>query len=150
MGIMLKLTSLLLKPNSSNHIPPSFREIIAPDLLGDLNVQLNLGPLLLLGQIITFLCRAESTLVAQAELIETLGAVLGSLLQPSNNLLLIIQFGLLAVHHTKDNNLVLGKMSKRAEVTGSGIIILEEVDVNIQLLEENLGDGLVATLGEPL
>ena len=54
--------------------------IIAPDLLGNLYTQLDLGPLLLFSQLVTLSCGAESTLVAHSKLIETLGGDLSRLM----------------------------------------------------------------------
>ena len=86
----------------------------------------------------------------QAELVQALGAVFRRLLQPLDHLRLVVQLGLLARHNAQDHNLVLGQVTERGEIAGSRIVELEEVHVDVEPLEEGLGHGLVAALGEPL
>lgn len=86
----------------------------------------------------------------KTQLVQTLGAVLGRLVQPVDDGLLVVQLGLLAAQYAEDNDLVLGQVPQRGEIAGPRIVVLEEVDIDIQLLEQRLGDWLVATLCEPL
>lgn len=88
--------------------------------------------------------------MAEAQLIQTLGRDGSSLLQPPNNLLLVVQLVLLAAHDTQHNNLVLGQVAQGAEVTTARIVVLEEVRIDVEFLEENLSNRLVAAGREPL
>ena len=45
--------------------------------------------------------------------------------------------------------LSLGHEAQRREVAGALVVVLEEVGVDVELVEQHLGDRLVAALGEP-
>lgn len=125
-------------------------QVLTPQLLGNLNLEADLGPLLLHGEVVALHGAAETALVRQAELVESLGAVRRGLFDTADNLLLVIQLGRLAAHDTQHHHLALGQMPQRAEIAGPRIVILEEIHIDIELLEKRLGHGLVAALGEPL
>lgn len=128
----------------------SFRKVITPDLLGDVNLEANLGPLLLLGKLVALSSGRETALVAQAQLVKATGALGSGFVQTLDDLVLVVKSVLLGGHETKNDNLVLGKVAERSKVTGTGVIVLEEVSVDVEVLEENLGHRLVTTRGEPL
>lgn len=127
-----------------------YGQILTPQLLGNLDLKTDLGPLLLNREVVALHGAAETALVRQAELVESLGAVRRSLLDAANDLLLVIQLRRLAAHDTQHDHLALGQMPQRAEITGARIVVLEKVHIDIQLLEERLSNGLVAALREPL
>lgn len=143
------LNSSLVQPSSPQptHL---FRQVLAPDLLGDLGLEPDLGPLLLLGQVVALHGGAEAALVREAQLVQAAGAVLCGLVQPADDGLLVVQLWLLGAQHAEDDDLVLGQVAQRGEVAGAGVVVLEEVDVDVELLEQRLGDGLVPALREPL
>lgn len=87
--------------------------------------------------------------MAESQLLQALGCDIGGFLQPSNDLLLVVERGLLRAHDAEDDDLVFGQVTQGLEVTAARIVVLEEVGVNVQLLEEDLRDGLVAARGEP-
>lgn len=127
-----------------------YRQIVAPHFLGNLHLQPDLRPLLLHRQIVALHRTAETALVRQAQLVQALGAVSRGLLQPADDLCLVVQLGCLAAHHAQHHDLVVRQVPQRAEVAGPRVIVLEEVDIDVELLEQRLGDGLVPALREPL
>lgn len=80
----------------------------------------------------------ETTLGAQSELIKR--SILASLLDTGHNRFLRLELGVLRGYKAKNNGLALWQESQRFEVSGSRVVEFEEVDVDVQLLEENLGD----------
>ena len=92
------------------------RQIITPNSLGNLDLETDLGPLLLHRQVVPFLGRAEAALVRQAELVQALGAVLSGLLEPLDHLVLVVKLGLLAGHDAQNDDLVLGQVAEGGEV----------------------------------
>lgn len=125
-------------------------QILTPQLLGNLDLKTDLGPLLLHREVVALHGAAEAALVRQAELVESLGAVCRGLLDTANDLLLVVQLRRLAAHDAQHDHLAIGQMPQRAEIARSRIVVLEEVHIDIQLLEERLSHGLVAALREPL
>lgn len=125
-------------------------EIVTPDLLGNLDLEADLGPLLLLAELVALHGAGEAALVAEAELVEAAGAELGGLVEAADDVGLVVEGGLLGGHDAEDDDLVVGQVAQGGEVARAGVVVLEEVDVDVELLEEDLGDGLVAALGEPL
>lgn len=88
--------------------------------------------------------------MAEAELGEAAGAEGGGLAQPLDDLGFVFERGLLARHDAEDDDFPRGQVAQRREVAGPRVVVLEEVGVHVEVLEEHLGDGLVAALGEPL
>lgn len=78
----------------------------------------------------------------------TLRNELGRVEHPLLHLLLVLQLGELAGHHSQDHVLVLGQFLERLEASGTGGVVLEVVGVNVELLEQLGGDVVIATLGE--
>ena len=134
----------------SDSVGHSNRQILSPNLLGDFNLQSNFRPLLLLSKVITLHSRAEATLMRQAELIKPARAERSGFFQPLDDLFLVIKLSLLATHYAEHHNLVLRQEAQRLEPARPGIVVLEEININIELTEERLGDRLVAALGKPL
>lgn len=126
------------------------RQVVPPKFFGDLDLQPDLGPLLVLTQLVPFHGRAEATLVTEAKLLQAPLAILTGLFEPLDHGGLVVESALLARHDAQNHDLVLRQMAQGAEVAGARVVVFEEVDVDVQVLEEHLGDGLVAALREPL
>jgi hypothetical protein len=71
---------------------------------------------------------------------------LGSLSDSLNNLGLVLELARLGRYQTQDNPLlaVLGQEPQRLQATASLVIPLEQKVVNLEVPEEDLGDGLVS------
>ena len=60
-----------------------------------------------------------------------------------------LELGPLAGDEAEHHGLVGGHEAQRGEVAGALVVVLEEVGVDVELVEQHLGDWLVAALGEP-
>lgn len=125
------------------------RQVVPPDFLRDIDLETKLRPLLLLREVVPLGRRAESALMTQTQLVESSGAERGRLAQPTDDLGAVVERGPLAGHDAEDDDLVRREVAQRGEVAGARVVVLEEVDVDVELLEQDLGDGLVAALREP-
>lgn len=77
-----------------------------------------------------------------------LGDELSGLVHPLLHLLLVLQLGELAGHHSQDHVLVFGELLERLEASSARGVVLEVVGVDVEFLKELGGNAVVATLGE--
>ena len=68
---------------------------------------------------------------------------------PSRELVVRLELGTLAGDEPEHHGLVGRHVAQRREVAGPLVVVLEEVGVDVELVEQHLGDGLVAALREP-
>ena len=106
-----------------------------------------LGPLLVLGQGVALDRAGEAALRAQAQPVER--DVGGRLVDAPGELVGRLQLGPLAGDQAEHDLLAVGHEAQRGEVPGAFVVVLEEVAIDGELVEQHLGDGLVAALGEP-
>ena len=67
----------------------------------------------------------------------------------AGELVVRLELGPLAGDEPEHDRLVGGHEAQRGEVAGALVVVLEEVGVDVELVEQHLGDRLVAALGEP-
>src|SRR5688572_2687772 len=89
----------------------------------------------------------EAALRADAELLER--NVLGSLVDLALQLVFGFQVWRLGTHQAKDHPLALRYETQGREVAGALGVVFEAVDADVELVEQRLGDRLVAALGHP-
>lgn len=126
------------------------RDVIPPNLLRNLHLKPNLLPLLVLAQLVPFHRTTEPTLVTDAQLIQSALAVLARLCQSLHHGVLVVQVTLLTGHDAQHHDLVLRQVSEGTEVAAPGIVVLQKVHVDVEILEQNFRDWLVPSLSEPL
>lgn len=91
----------------------------------------------------------ETALAGNGELLQASRSVLGRILDLCHDRSLVLHCGQLGRDQAENDSLVLTEVaSEGAEVlAGSLILPLEEVDVDVELAEEGLGDWGIALLG---
>src|ERR1700733_11614340 len=100
--------------------PCSFLDLdllFAPDLLGDLDDEAKLVPLLLLGEVVALAGGGEAALRGQAELVDV--RVLGGLLDPALDEVLGLKLAALAGDDAEHDPLALGQVAQRLEAAGA-------------------------------
>src|SRR5690348_9665401 len=120
---------------------------LAPDLVGGLDDQAELGYLLVVGQRVALGGGGEAALPGQAELVQ--GDELGGLVDTALEVVLGLQLGALGGDQAEDDHLALGNEAERLEATGPFVVVLEEEPVHGQLGEQRLGHEVVAAGGDP-
>src|SRR5579859_2280674 len=119
----------------------------APDLLRGLDDQPELVPLLLRGDVVALLGGGEAALRRQAELV---GVDEGSrVLDPPLQVVLALQLAALGGAQPEHDPLALRHEPKRLEAARPLVVPFAEEPVHGKLVEQGLGDELVATLGRP-
>lgn len=124
---------------------------LAPDLVGDLANQAQLGLLLLLVERVPALMRAEAALRAHAHPLErllrrlaaALGHPLGRAQHALLHLLLVLELWQLGADNADNDVLALGQVLQGLEPAGALGVVLEVEGVDIQRLEELLGNDVV-------
>src|SRR5215472_10575946 len=132
------------KSASGTRVP---RPDLAPDLTRDLDDALKLVDLLLDADAVALDGRGEAALRAEGELVER--HVFRGLVDPTLELVGTLQHALLRGDEAEYDHLALGYEAERGEAAGARRVVLQEVAVDLDLVEENLGHGIVATLGDP-
>src|SRR5579875_573533 len=121
----------------------------APDAPGDFDDAAQLRFLIALGQRIPADGAREPALRADAELFER--CVAGGLVDPAHVIVCGFEPGILARDDTEDDALFPSReQTERFETARPRGIILEEVAVDVDEVEQNLGDGIVAAFGHPI
>src|SRR6478735_143485 len=119
----------------------------APDFLGDLDHQADLFGLLLGGDVVAVDRRGEAALRTQRELVDV--DELRRLVDPALDVVLALELAELGGDEAEHHRLALGQEPQRGEVARARVVVLEEERVDIELVEHDLGDGLVAAFGGP-
>ena len=120
----------------------------SPDLVGDLDREPQLGPLLFLGEDVAFLGRGKAALRRQRELIQR--REFGGLLQPALDVVLFLQLAGLGGDDADHHDLVaLRQIAQRLEAAGAVGIIFQEIAVVIGAGQHGLGHRLVAAGRNP-
>ena len=129
--------------------PSDLRSWVAsgPDPRRGLDDESQLGPLLVLGQRVALDGAREAALRAEAQPVE--GDVRVRLADTSGEVVGALELGTLARDQAEDDDLVVRDEPQRSEVAGALVVVLEEVGIDGQLREQDLGDRLVAALREP-
>src|SRR5262249_10847389 len=99
--------------NFVNNLANSPRGALAPDLLGRLDHQAQLRPLVLVGQLVALDGRREAALRRQAELVDV--HVLRRLLDAPLEQVLALELGLLCSYKAEHHLLALGHEAQRLE-----------------------------------
>src|SRR5574337_307068 len=120
---------------------------LAPNLVRDLDEAGELDPLIRLGKVVAVGGRRKTALVAQAALLK--GYVFGRLLDPPLDLVLGLGLGFLRTHEAEHDRSALRREPERREVARTLVVVFEEEAVDLHLVEQNLGDRLVAALRHP-
>jgi len=121
--------------------------LVLPDLAGQLYHQLQLGQLLGFTEVVAFMGAGESALRTQAQLVER--DVLGGFFDAFTHRLLALQHRRFRTHHPQHYALALRHKPQRAEITGTGVVILKEEGIHPALVEHDVGHRLVAAFGRP-
>jgi hypothetical protein len=142
-----------------------------PHGIRDTPDKLQLLPHILVAQRVTLCVRCETALGTNTTLLDrifsrlssTLCDPVGSLVDASNHLVLVLESGELGGDYTKNDVLVLGEVGKGLEATSARRVILEVVSVNVKVLqalaasservittylEQLLCNGVISALGE--
>src|SRR5829696_1030212 len=125
----------------------SIEAISAPDLVRDLAEQIELRLLVVEGDQIARQRRGEPALRAERQALQR--DVLGGLLDPLLELVGILQLGLLGGDQAEHDGLPLGYEAQGLERPGPGRVVLGEDPVALEVVEELLGDRVVAALDRP-
>src|ERR1700760_862862 len=119
----------------------------APPLVGGLDDELQLGPLLIDRQAVALLGRGEAALGRQAQLVgvDELRRGLDATLEQ----ILVLQLGTLGGDQTEHHVLALRDEAQPLERAGALVVELQEVAVDVEVAEQCLGDEVVAPFGRP-
>src|SRR5436190_16955725 len=121
---------------------------LAPDFARCLDDQLELRPLLVVGEIVPLERRREAALRRQAELLERHVARRG--VDPPLELVLRLESAALRRDEPEHDLLrAFRQEAQRLEAAGTLVVPLHEEAVDLELAEERLGDVVVAALGRP-
>src|SRR5579862_7114225 len=120
---------------------------LAPYFARDFHRPRELLPLVALAQIIAVRRRGEAALMAQGALVER--DVATRLLDPLLDLVLSLDRRTLRAHQAEHDRLALWGKAQRREVAGAFVVIFEEEPVDLHLVEQDVGDRLVAALRDP-
>src|SRR3954454_25254583 len=71
------------------------------------------------------------------------------LLDPALELVLGLELALLGGHEAEHDDLAGRKEAQRLEAARAGVVPLHEEAVDVELVEQRLGDEVVAALGDP-
>src|SRR5215467_438324 len=111
---------------------------LAPHLAGGLDDELELGPLLLVRQLVARGDARKPTLRRQRQLLQ--GHVLGGLVDAPLQLVLLLEAAVLGGDQIQHNDVVLGHEEQRGEVASAGRIIFEEESIDLDVVKNHLGD----------
>src|SRR5580704_567555 len=120
---------------------------IAPDLLGGLDDEAELGHLLVVGQRVALGGRGEAALAGQADLVQR--HVLGGFVDAALEVVLGLQLRALGGDQAEDDHLAGRDEAQRLEAAGALVVVLQEEAVHVQLGEQGLGHEVVTTGGDP-
>src|SRR3954465_6198458 len=127
--------------------PPAARRGLGPHLARGLDDERELGPLLVLGQRVALDGRGEAALAREAELLDI--DVAAGLLDAALEVVLALEVAALGRHQAEDDLLARGHEAQRLEAPRAGVVVLEEEAVDGEVVEQRLGDVVVAALGHP-
>src|SRR3954452_7767415 len=125
--------------------PP--RRSVPPALGRRLDDEAQLRPLLLLGDRVALDRRGEAALRRQAELVEI--DVLRRRLDAPLELVLALELRALRRDEPEHDDLALRDEAQRLEPARALVVPLHEEPVDLELVEQRLGDEVVAALGDP-
>src|SRR6266705_912024 len=119
----------------------------APDVLGGLDDAAELGDLLVVGEQVPLDRGGEPALRREAELLQR--HEFARLLDAPLQLVLGLELAALGGDQAEHDQLALGDEAQRLEAAGAGVVVFEEEPVDRQLVEQRLGDEVVAALRRP-
>ncbi len=128
--------------------PQAGRVVSTPYLAGRLCNKLQLGPLVLLGKIVSLHGGGKSTLRAQRQLFQR--EHLCGLINAAQQLLPALKRGALTANQSEDHGFVTGNEAERLKATRAPIVVLQQKAVNSRLMEEPLGERVTASLRTPV
>ena len=128
--------------STEDDLRPRRRERHVQTRVGDLDAVAELGPLLVVGHHVAVDRRGEPALRAQRQLVER--HVLGGLVDAGTQLVGGLEVGVLRRDQSRARGLVRRHEPQRREAARALVVVLEEVGVDLQLVEQHLGDGVVA------
>jgi hypothetical protein len=134
-------------PRPAARLRRSPRHSLPPYLARYLDGAGELLPLVGLGEEVAVDGGGEAALVAEAELVE--GDIAGRLVDPALERVLRFDLGAFGAHDAEHHGLARGHEAERGEVARAAVVVLEEEAVDPELVEQDLGDRLVAALGDP-
>lgn len=113
-----------------------------PNRISDTPDKLQLLPHILISQRVSFRMRCKPTLRTDTALLKcvlarlpsALGDPIGSLVDASNHLVLVLESRKFRRHNAENNVLVLGEVGERLEAAGAGGIVFKVVCVYIEVL----------------
>ena len=120
---------------------------LAPDLARRLDDQLELGPLLVVAQRVALDGGGEAALPREAELLDVDVAAASSMRRLS--VVLALELAALGRDQAEDDELAGRHEAQRLEAARAGVVVLEEEAVDLEVVEERLGDVVVAALRHP-
>src|SRR6185437_5842795 len=112
----------------------------APDLFGRFNHKFQLRHLVGNAYIVAFNRAREAALRAEGELIER--TIFRRLLDPALQRVFGLERRELGGDEAEDDSLALRHETQRREIAGALVVIFEEIAVDIDLVEEHVGDRL--------
>src|SRR5262245_11303524 len=129
-------------------VPPVFLSVAAPDVVRDIEHQLQLAALVVPSDRLAAATAAgEAALRAQAQPVEI--DIAGGLVDPALDLILAFQHRRLRADQTQHHGLALRQVAQRRELAGARGIELQKDHVDVGLVEQPLGDRLVAAFRHP-
>src|SRR6476469_1481998 len=120
---------------------------LAPDVVGDLDDEAQLGELLVDAQVIAFHSRGEATLGRQTELVDV--DELRGFLDPALDRVGVLELAALRRDEAEHDLLALRDEPQRSEAARPLVVPLHEEAVDLELVEERLGDEVVAAFRRP-
>ena len=119
----------------------------APDLFGDLDHARELDPLVGFLEVVAMRGRGEAALMGERALLER--HIFRRLVDALFDEVLGLGGGLLRAHEPEHDGRALRREAQRREVARALVVIFEEEAVDLHLVEQDLGDRLIAALRDP-
>ena len=151
MGVAADCRSPILdgrvKPGHDDGSPECRTFAVAPHFARDFDATLELAPLVGLAEVVAVHGRGEAALVAERALLDR--HVFRRFVDAPLDLVLGLGRGMLGAHQAEDDRLAFRREAQRREVARALVVVFEEKAVDLHFVEQNIGDRLIAALGDP-
>ena len=124
--------------------PPLYR---SPNVFRDLDDQGQFLELLVFRKLVAVVRTGKTTLRAETQVFK--GHILGCFVDAALDVVFGFQLTELGSHHAEHDLEAFGHEPEGGEIPRAGVIIFQKEAVDLEFIEHDLGDGLIATLRVP-
>src|SRR5215469_79329 len=120
----------------------------APDFARYLRHKLKLRPLIVFGDEVSFHRGSKAALRADCKLLQWND--FGGLVDAAEEILFTLKRGALGAYQPEDDGFPLGNKAQRLKAAGAVVVVFKQEAIDFELVEEALGDGVVASFRVPV